>query len=182
MPLSKNRSIRNHGTLTDLGLALGLFATQTALAAQTANALEDPQSGISARIEEVVVIGSRLPTQSHKLGNVVTTLDEQEISSVGLQYGADLLRLVPGVAVNRTGGFGGVTQVRMRGAEGNHILVLVDGVDVSAAGSGEFDFSSLLSGDLQRVQVLRGPQSGLYGSNALAGVISIETRDPRRGG
>lgn len=149
--------------------------------AWTQESLETGDSPQSSDIEEVIVIGSRLPIESYKVGNVVTTLNRQEIESTGLQYGADVLRFVPGVAVNRTGGFGGLTQVRMRGAEGNHILVLVDGVDVSAAGSGEFDFSSLLSADLQRVEVLRGPQSGLYGSNALAGVISIETLDPKPG-
>ncbi|MEM9183857.1 MAG: TonB-dependent receptor [Pseudomonadota bacterium] len=150
----------------------------------SAFAQEDDKDSLqsdSSSVEEITVIGSRLPTQNYKLGNVVTSLDQQEIQSTGLQYGADVLRFVPGLAVNRTGGFGSLTQVRMRGAEGNHVLVLIDGVDVSAAGSGEFDFSSLLSGDLQRVQVLRGPQSGLYGSNALAGVISIETLDPAEG-
>ncbi|MEO0973677.1 MAG: TonB-dependent receptor plug domain-containing protein, partial [Pseudomonadota bacterium] len=135
----------------------------------------------SAVDEELVVIGSRLPTQPYKLGNVVTTLDEPALDSLGLQYAADSFRFVPGVAVNRTGGFGGFTQLRVRGAEANHVLVLVDGIDVSAAGTGEFDFSSLLAGDLQRIQVLRGPQSGLYGSNSLGGVISIQTLDPQEG-
>jgi vitamin B12 transporter len=131
--------------------------------------------------EELVVIGSRVPTPQYKLGNVVTTLDPPVIESLGFQYGADLFRFVPGVAVSRSGGFGGNTQLRVRGAEGNHILILIDGIDVSAAGTGEFDFSSLLTGDLQRIDVLRGPQSGLYGSNSLAGVISLQTLDPEEG-
>src|SRR5690606_37605776 len=88
----------------------------------------------------------------------------------------DVLREVPGVAVNQGGSFGSQTAVRIRGAEGNHVLVLVDGIEVSAIGSGEFDFSSLLAGNIARVEVLRGPQSGLYGSNALAGVIHVITR------
>ena len=74
-----------------------------------------------------------------------------------------------------------MTQLRLRGAEANHVVVLIDGIEVSAAGSGEFDFSSLLSADIERIEVLRGPQSGLYGSNALAGVISIHTRSPVEG-
>ena len=154
-----------------------LLYAMGAVTASTHGAEKTPTN----EIEEIVVVGSRLPTQDYKLGSVVTTLDERDIESTGLPYGADVLRFVPGVAVNRSGGFGGLTQVRLRGAEGNHVLTLVDGIDVSAAGSGEFDFSSLLSGDLERIQVLRGPQSGLYGSNALAGVISIETLDPAEG-
>ncbi|MEO0424947.1 MAG: TonB-dependent receptor [Pseudomonadota bacterium] len=159
--------------LTSLTLALGLLAQPLSSIAQDAS--------IEEIDEELIVIGSRLPTQQYKLGNVVTTLDSAAIDSVGVQYGADLFRFVPGVAVSRSGGFGGMSQLRLRGAEANHVLVLVDGIDVSAAGSGEFDFSSLLVGDLQRIQVLRGPQSGLYGSNSLAGVISIETLDPDDG-
>lgn len=78
--------------------------------------------------------------------------------------------------MNRTGPYGGTTQVRTRGAEGNHTIVLFNGVDVSDAGQGETDLSTLLSVNIDRIEVLRGPQSGLYGSNALAGVINILTR------
>ena len=88
----------------------------------------------------------------------------------------DVLRQVPGLAVNQAGAPGALTQVRIRGAEGNHTLVLLDGIDVSSADQGETDFSTLLSGDLERIEVLRGPQSGPYGSNALAGVINLITR------
>ncbi|MEM9387323.1 MAG: TonB-dependent receptor [Pseudomonadota bacterium] len=165
---------RISGDLASLWLALGLLIAPSL-------PVQAQEASIEEIDEELIVIGSRLPTQQYKLGNVVTTLDEAAIDSVGVQFAADLFRFVPGVAVSRTGGFGGLAQLRLRGAEGNHVLVLVDGIDVSAAGSGEFDFSSLLSGDLQRIQVLRGPQSGLYGSNSLAGVISIETLDPEDG-
>lgn len=134
-----------------------------------------------AELEEMVVVGSRLPTEEYKVGRAVTILDDGQIADLGYSSGADLFRFVPGVAVSRTGGFGGLTQLRLRGAEANHVVVLVDGIDVSAAGSGEFDFSSLLSADIERIEVLRGPQSGLYGSNALAGVISIQTRVPQEG-
>ena len=132
-------------------------------------------------VEELVVVASRLPTQTYKIGHAVTVLDELQIKNLGFEYAADLFRFIPGVAVSRTGGYGGTTQLRIRGAESNHVVVLIDGIDVSAAGTGEFDFSSLLASDIERIEVLRGPMSGLYGSNALAGVISIHSKRPQQG-
>ena len=95
---------------------------------------------------------------------------------------ADILREVPGVAVSRTGSFGGLTQVRIRGHEGNHTLVLIDGVEVAAPNQGEYDFGGLIAEDIARIEVIRGPQSALYGSNAIGGVISITTKRPEEPG
>ncbi|HEY7800749.1 MAG TPA: TonB-dependent receptor [Hyphomonadaceae bacterium] len=124
----------------------------------------------------VVVTGSATPVEYDKLGYSLTVIPEDLIEDQGYSYVPDVLRQVPGVAVNRGGAFGALTQVRIRGAEGNHTLVLLDGVDVSSPDQGETDFSTLLSGDIERIEVLRGPQSGLYGSNALAGVVNLITR------
>ncbi|MEM7704144.1 MAG: TonB-dependent receptor [Pseudomonadota bacterium] len=125
---------------------------------------------------QVVVTGSNLPTETSELGRSITVLDQEDILALGVEYAADVFRFVPGVAVSRTGGYSGLTQLRLRGAEGNHVLVLIDGIEVAEAGGGEFDFSSLLARDIERIEILRGPQSGLYGSNALAGVVHIRTR------
>src|SRR5690606_26071918 len=124
----------------------------------------------------IVVTGTATPVEYEKIGNAMTIIGGEAIEARGTAYLQDVLREVPGVAVNQGGSFGSQTQVRIRGAEGNHVLVLVDGIEVSAIGSGEFDFSSLLANNIDRVEVLRGPQSGLYGSNALAGVINVITR------
>ncbi|HOY76248.1 MAG TPA: TonB-dependent receptor [Hyphomonadaceae bacterium] len=123
----------------------------------------------------VVVTGTATATEYEKVGSSLTVVTEEQIEDGGYVYVPDVLRQVPGVAVNRSGPAGGLTQVRIRGAEGNHTLVLLDGIDVSSPDQGETDFATLLSGDISRIEILRGPQSGLYGSNALAGVVNLIT-------
>ena len=88
---------------------------------------------------------------------------------------------MPGVEVVQTGGPGGQTSVFMRGTNANHVKVLIDGIDVSnpSITNGAFDFGHLLTGDIEKIEVLRGPQSGLYGSDAIGGVISITTKTRR---
>jgi vitamin B12 transporter len=89
----------------------------------------------------------------------------------------DLLRDVPGFAVGRAGGSGKFTQLRVRGAEANHVLVLIDGVEANdITRADEFDFAHLGVDDIERVEIVRGPQSALWGSDALAGVVNIITR------
>ena len=85
---------------------------------------------------------------------------------------------MPGLDVVQTGGPGGQTSVFMRGTNSNHVKVLIDGIDVGnpSITNGAFDFGHLLTGDIERIEVLRGPQSGLYGSDAIGGVISITTK------
>ncbi len=89
---------------------------------------------------------------------------------------ADILRDVPGVAV---AGVAGQTQIRLRGSEGNHVLVLVDGIEVSDPFAGEFDIGTLQADIGARVEVLRGPQSALYGPDAMGGVVSYQSASGR---
>jgi vitamin B12 transporter len=92
---------------------------------------------------------------------------------------SDVLREVPGVAVSRSGSLGGFTQVRIRGGESNHTLVLIDGMEVGDPFSGEFDFSTLIADDVAQIEVLRGQQSALYGSDAIGGVVHYITPSGR---
>ncbi len=132
-------------------------------------------------LDEVSVIATRAPVGVARgvLGASVSILAPDDLEARQTRVVSDVLRDVPGVAVSRSGAVGGPTQVRIRGAEGNHVLVLVDGVKASDPFYDEFDFATLIADDIARVEVLRGQQSSLYGSDAIAGVISYSTLSGR---
>jgi vitamin B12 transporter len=117
-------------------------------------------------------------TPLNEVANSVTVITADDIQRDQRQTLPDALMNVPGMNVVQTGGPGGIANVFMRGTNSNHVKVLVDGIDVSDPSSpdGSFDFSQMLTGDISRIEVLRGPQSGLYGSDAIGGVISITTK------
>lgn len=121
---------------------------------------------------EIIVPGSRaanLPLEDYAGSATILTprqLEERQTRNI-----EDVLRDVPGVAVSSVAG---QTQVRLRGSEANHVLVLVDGIELSDPGSGEYDLGTLQAEIGSRVEVLRGPQSALYGSEAISGVIAYE--------
>ncbi len=131
----------------------------------------------TAMLENLVVSAARTALPASRVGSALTVITREDLEARQLPYVADVLRDVPGVAVSRAGGLGGVTQVRIRGAEGNHTLVLIDGVEANNPVSGsEFDFAHLSTADVERIEILRGAQSALYGSDAIGGVINILTR------
>lgn len=110
-------------------------------------------------------------------GTAVTVVTGEELRQQQVRSPVEALRGLPGVSVGRTGGFGGLSQVRIRGAEANHTLVLVDGIEANNPGDGEFDFSNLVGGEeIERIEVLRGPQSALYGTGAIGGIVNIVTK------
>jgi vitamin B12 transporter len=128
--------------------------------------------------DTVVVTATRIPTPEREVASSITVVDENEIAERQLKTLPDVLTQVPGLNVVQTGGPGGQTSVFMRGTNSNHTKVLVDGIDLSDPSNptGAFDFSQFLTQDIERVEVLRGPQSGLYGSDAIGGVINIITK------
>ncbi len=133
-------------------------------------------------LPEIVVSGGLTAILATSFGRAFSVLTEAQIARLGTAHVADLLRALPGVSVSQSGGAGGPTQVRLRGAEGNHTVVLIDGVRVAAPETGEYDFGGLLAADIARIEVLRGPQSALFGANAIGGVILITTRAAAAGG
>ncbi len=133
-------------------------------------------------LEVVVVTGSRSPIRLRDSTSSMTVIDSAALSKKNPVVLSDILRGVPGLAVNQSGGLGAITQVRMRGAEGNHVLVMIDGIPANDLGQGdEFNFAHLLASDIDQIEVLRGPQSSLWGGGALAGVISVKTKRGEKG-
>jgi vitamin B12 transporter len=128
-------------------------------------------------MNEVVVTASLQPIELQQSANAITVISAQDIENSHATMVSDLLRDVPGVAVNRNGVLGSSTQLRMRGAEGNHVLVMIDGVEVNDAAQGdEFNWAHLPVTGIERIEIVRGPQSALWGSDAVAGVVNILTR------
>ena len=127
----------------------------------------------------VVVSPTTLPTPTTENASSVTVITGAEMEAKQQRTVPDALADVPGLNVVQTGGPGGQTSVFIRGTNSNEVKVLIDGIDVSDPSNpnGSFDFGQLLTGDIARIEVLRGPQSGLYGSDAIGGVISITTKN-----
>jgi vitamin B12 transporter len=155
-----------------------LFAT-SALAALAAPAWAEEVEVLTADLlPEIVVTATRLPVIAARTPGA-RVIDEATIERRGAVFAADILADVPGLSVVRSGAFGGVAQVRIRGANPGKTLVLIDGVPVNdpAEINGAYDFSGLELGDVERIEVLSGPQSSLWGSDAIGGVISFTTRE-----
>lgn len=136
-----------------------------------------PALAAASSAEEIVVTASRAPggLTRAQLGGSATLLQPLDLRLRQTRTVSDVLRDVPGISVSRLGGVGGQTQVRLRGSESNHTLVLIDGLEASDPFQGEFDFSALIADDVARIEVLRGQQSALYGSDAIGGVINYLT-------
>lgn len=142
------------------------------LAAETGDA--------SSEVDQVVVTAGRAADKLSETPVSMTVIDAQTLRQRQVVVISDLLSRTPGVTVTRNGGVGGSTQVRIRGAETDQTAVLIDGVklnDPSATGGG-YNFATLLAGDISRIEVLRGPQSTLWGSQAIGGVVNMITQTP----
>lgn len=129
--------------------------------------------------ELVVVSPSLVPIEASKTGSSVTAISGDEARSSGFSQLSDVMRTFPGMHVSQSGSRGNLTQFRVRGAEANHLLVMIDGVPANAIGDGEYNFADIPLDDIERIELLRGPQSGLYGANAHSGVLTIVTKSGR---
>src|SRR5258708_25008185 len=128
---------------------------------------------------------TRIPKPGRPIWSRVSGLTAEEIAARQIRTLPDLLKEVPGLNVVQSGGPGGQTSVFMRGTNSNHTKVLIDGIDVGdpSSSNASFDFGQLLTQDIEKVEVLRGPQSGLYGSDAIGGGTKPEGgRGGKKGG
>jgi vitamin B12 transporter len=166
------RSLASRRNRLRAGLALGaLLAFAGSASAQPVQQLP-PIDVVSSSI-------SPQPLDASKVGSSVTVMTGNEMRSSGFTQLSDVMRTFPGVAVNQSGSRGSLTQFRVRGAEANHLLVMIDGVPANAVGDGEYNFADIPLDDIERVELLRGPQSGLYGASAQSGVLTIVTKSGR---
>lgn len=156
-------------TLKICAAAFALCALMPALAAAQTNPVSLPP---------VVVSATQVPTPAEQIGSSVTVITSEDIERDQLRSVPDILNNVPGLNVVQSGGPGGQTAVFMRGTGSQHVKVLIDGIDAGdpSAPNGAFDFAHLLASDIERIEILRGPQGGLYGASAIGGVISITTK------
>ena len=128
--------------------------------------------------EDVVVSATRIPTPVAQIASSVTVITAADIEARQQRSLPDVLRSVPGVNIVQSGGAGGQTSLFLRGTNSNHTKVLLDGIDIAdpSTPSGAADISKLLAGDIAKLEVLRGPQGALYGSDAIGGVVNIITQ------
>ncbi len=151
-----------------------------AISVLSASALADPaQTGI----ETVVVTATRIEQNTTETGSAVRIIDADELRTMGFSHAIDAVARAPGVTVNQNGAFGGFAGVRIRGASSDKTLVLIDGVAVndSSSPAGGYDFARLDTENIERIEILNGPQSTLWGTDAIGGLVSITTKQPEDG-
>ena len=126
--------------------------------------------------DTIIVTGTRLDTPASETGTAVTVIGEAELERTA--FALDAIATAPGVTVNQNGAFGGAATVRIRGAASEQTLVLIDSVPVNDPTSpgGGYDFASLDTAQIERIEVLRGAQSTLWGTDAIGGVVNIVTK------
>ena len=134
----------------------------------------------AASAQDIVVTASGYEQPRTETGQAITVITQDDLERTQTNVISDLLRTVPSVSIARNGGVGGVTSVFIRGGDSSQTLVLIDGVRINDPSSpnAAFDFGSLLTGNIGRVEVLRGPNSVIWGSQAIGGVINVQTIEP----
>jgi len=152
------------------------FGFTVSATAQTASIEE-------TKLDTIIVNGSRLDQTMTEIGSSVSVITRDHLEELGVDFALDAIATAPGVTVNQNGAFGGNASVRIRGASNDQTLVLIDGVPVNdpTGTGGGYNFAYLDTDTIERIEVLKGPQSTLWGSDAIGGVVSITTKRPTEG-
>ncbi len=170
--------------ISSTSLAAALFSHHV-LAADIADASAPAPDAAGREVfafDQIVVTATRTPQPLYKVGSSIAILSRDAIESSQTVAVSDLLAQTPGVSFSRNGGIGGTTSLRIRGAETDQTIVIIDGVklnDPSSTGGG-YNFANLLVGDIDHIEVLRGAQSTLWGSQAIGGLVNIVTAEPTK--
>jgi vitamin B12 transporter len=127
------------------------------------------------RLKELVVTATRTPTPADAVTSSMTIISGDELRARGLHFVQDALREIPGATIVQVGSYGGVSSLFLRGGESDYVKVLVDGVPVNQSGGG-YNWANLTTDNIERIEVLRGPASVIYGSDAVTGVVQVFTR------
>jgi vitamin B12 transporter len=135
--------------------------------------VQEPQDTVV--LKPVVVTATRVPLARDLVASAVTVLRGVDLVAQGIRTVSDALQTVPGAHIVQTGSFGGQTSLFMRGGESDYVKVLLDGVPLNQAGGG-IDLAHLTTDNVDRIEIVRGPVSVLYGSDAMTGVVQIFTR------
>ena len=131
-----------------------------------------------ASLPVLVITATRIPTDLSRTGSSISVIPSQEIERSGAKGLTEVLQAVPGLYIHDQGGIGSAATATLRGASPGQTLVLLDGIPIGDTTGTDttLDFGGIATTDIERIEVLRGPQTALYGSNAMGGVINIITR------
>ena len=127
-------------------------------------------------LEPVVVTATKLEEPQERLGAAVSVITEDDLKAYNYETVGDALRQMPGLEIQRSGSLGKLTDIRIRGTSTSQVQVLIDGMRVKSPTLGTFDFSDLAIDQIERIEIVRGPQSTLYGADAIGGVVNIITK------
>ena len=166
-----------------LGIIMKVILTPLSVAMLTTSIFSSPLLTSIAlakegAVSEIIVTANRREQPLSEIGTSISVLTDVDLVKGQYVYVLDALGSVPGVAISQSGSFGGTASVSIRGAGGDQTLVFVDGVrlnDPSSTGNG-YNFANLDPHNIERMEILRGPQSVLYGSDAIGGVVNIITK------
>jgi vitamin B12 transporter len=156
------------------GGALALLFLTSVVSPATAQEEED-----AVKVGEVVVTASRVEEPRKETTSAVVVITEEEIERMNVRFVPDVLRRVTDLNLVQSGGEGKTAVIVLRGGSPNQTVVMIDGIKVKGTTSGQFDFGGLSVEDIERIEIVKGPQSTMYGSEAMAGVVNIITKKGR---